>query len=87
MCFGGKNTPKPSKITQRDYEKEYDTYHSQPEQAQRRASRDKARDLLESKGLVSKGDGMDVDHIDRNPLNNSRSNLSIKPKSENRSRK
>jgi len=29
--------------------------------------------------------GMDVDHKDGNPLNNSRKNLKVKPKSANRS--
>ncbi len=75
MCYGGRN-----------YKKENDTYHSRPEQKANRASRNKARDLMIKAGLVSKGDGMEVDHLDRNPLNNSLSNLSIKTAKENKQR-
>ena len=37
-------------------------------------------------GVVRKGDGKDVDHKDRNPMNNSRKNLRAQPKSKNRGR-
>ncbi len=70
--------------SQRDYKHEYASYHSKPDQKKRRAKRNAARNLLVKKGRVRKGDGMDVDHKDRNPSNNSLSNLRIKSKSKNR---
>ena len=62
----------------RNYRKEYDNYHAKPTQKKRRAGRNKANNLVGKKG-------MDVDHKDGNPLNNSRKNLKVKPKSANRS--
>ena len=62
----------------RNYRKEYDRYHAKPVQKKRRAGRNKANNLVGKKG-------MDVDHKDGNPLNNSRKNLKVKPKSVNRS--
>lgn len=70
----------------RNYKKEYQEYHSKPEQVKRRAARNKARNLMIKKGKASKGDGRDVDHIDRNPNNNSLSNLRIQSKHVNRGR-
>lgn len=70
----------------RDYKKEYEKYHSKPEQKKRRAQRNKARALMERSGRVSKGDGKDVHHRDRNPRNNSRKNLAVTSRSYNRSR-
>tara|TARA_B110000908_G_scaffold106399_1_gene125240 strand:+ start:3427 stop:3744 length:318 start_codon:yes stop_codon:yes gene_type:complete len=49
------------------------------------ASRKAARRILEKKGIVTKGDGKDVDHQNRNPNDNSTANLKAKPKSVNRS--
>ena len=49
------------------------------------ASRKAARRKLKKTGAVSKGDGKDVDHKNRNPLDNSTKNLKAKPKSANRS--
>jgi hypothetical protein len=49
------------------------------------ASRKAARRKLEKTGAVSKGDGKDVDHKNRNPRDNSSKNLKAKPKSTNRS--
>jgi len=49
------------------------------------ASRKAARRKLEKTGAVSKGDGKDVDHKNRNPRDNSSKNLKAKPKSANRS--
>lgn len=47
----------------RDYKQEYAEFHSKPEQVKKRAQRVKARRMLEKEGVVSKGDGKDVDHI------------------------
>ena len=62
----------------RNYRQEYDRYHSSSNQKKRRAARNKANRLAGKKG-------MDVDHKDGNPLNNSRKTLKVKPKSANRS--
>lgn len=69
----------------RDYEKEYREYQGTPEQIKRRAGRNKARRLMIQKGKVRKGDGKDVDHKNKNTLDNRPSNLRIMPKSKNRS--
>ena len=71
----------------RDYKREYNSYHAKPTQKKNRAARNKARTLLSTTGRVRKGDGKDVDHKDRNPRNNSRSNLRVMSKSRNRTRK
>lgn len=70
----------------RDYKKEYKDYHSKPEQKKRRAGRNTARAKMVKAGKVSKGDGKDVDHKDRNPKNNSKKNLRVQSKKTNRSR-
>ena len=57
----------------RNYRKEYDNYHSKPEQRKNRSSRNKARRKLAKAGYSLKG--KDVDHKDGNPLNNGRKNL------------
>lgn len=67
----------------RNYRKEYDNYHSKPEQKKKRASRNAARAALKSGGVAVKG--KDVNHKDGNPLNNKRSNLSVTTKTANRS--
>ena len=69
----------------RDYGSEYRNYHSKPEQKKRRAGRNLARRIMKKK-LGSKINGKDIDHKYRNPNNNSLSNLSVKSKSNNRSR-
>jgi len=40
---------------------------------------------MEKAGRVRLGDGMDVDHKNTNPRDNSKGNLRVKPKSANRS--
>ena len=66
---------------ERNYKKEYDNYHSSPEQKKRRAARNKARrSLKDNKGIV----GKDVHHKDNNPLNNDKSNLSVVTQKYNR---
>lgn len=69
---------------ERDYKEEYRNYHSKPEQRKNRSKRVLARRLMMRIGRVKKGDGKDVDHKDGNPKNNSRSNLRVRDKSENR---
>lgn len=69
----------------RDYKKEYDNYHSSPEQKKRRASRNTARAKLMKSGKVSKGDGKDVTHRNGNPKDNKSGNLGVASKSNNRS--
>jgi hypothetical protein len=39
-----------------------EAYQERPEQVHKRVLRNKARRLMEKKGLVHKGDGKDVDH-------------------------
>lgn len=71
----------------RNYDKEYANYHSKPEQIANRTKRNAARTQLEKKGVVRKGDGMDVDH--KTPIakggGNGNGNLRAVPKSTNRS--
>jgi hypothetical protein len=72
-------------MIKRNYKKEYANYHSKPEQKKDRAGRNGARRMMKKKygnSLL----GRDVDHKDRNPRNNSMSNLRIQSKSINRSR-
>lgn len=69
----------------RNYASEYKNYQGTPEQIARRSSRNKARRQLMKEGKVKKGDGKDVDHKNSNPLKNSRSNLRVQTKSQNRS--
>ena len=63
---------------------EYKNYQSSPEQIANRAERNAA---LMKKGLVKKGDGLDVDH--KRPIvkggTNAPSNLRAVPASQNRS--
>jgi hypothetical protein len=71
----------------RDYKKEYANYQGKPEQIANRTDRNAARAQLAKKGVVRKGDGMDVDH--RTPIakggGNGAGNLHAVPKSANRS--
>ena len=69
----------------RDYASEYKNYHSKPEQKKNRAGRNLARRLMKKK-LGSSINGKDIDHKDKNPRNNSYSNLRVQSKSINRSR-
>ena len=69
----------------RDYGREYANYHSKPEQRKNRSSRNLARRLMKKKVGVKALKGKDIDHKDKNPRNNSRSNLRVRTKSRNRS--
>jgi len=72
-------------LAERDYRMEYDNYQGSKEQREKRSSRNKARRTMAAKGLVKLGDGNDVDHKDRNPLNNDVKNLRVQKKEKNRS--
>ena len=67
----------------RNYKKEYKNYHSKSEQVKNRQSRNKARRILKSKGVIVKG--KDVAHRNGNPKDNRISNLTVKLASKNRS--
>ena len=69
----------------RDYKSEYKNYHSKPKQKKDRAGRNGARIIMKKK-YGSSILGRDIDHKDRNPRNNSLSNLRVQSKSSNRSR-
>ena len=70
----------------RPYKKEYAQYDGTEAVKKKRAQRNKARRMLEREGVVSKGDGKDVDH--KQPLSKggatTRSNLKAVPASKNR---
>ena len=67
-------------LDERNYAKEYQNYHSRPEQIVRRSSRNKARRIMGDKTKI----GMDVGHKDNNPLNNDSKNLKNENPSKNR---
>lgn len=69
----------------RNYKKEYENYHSKPEQKKNRAARNAARAKLLKSGKVKKGDGKDVTHRNGNPRDNSSKNLGVLSASKNRS--
>tara|TARA_B100000029_G_C16700402_1_gene639179 strand:+ start:102 stop:494 length:393 start_codon:yes stop_codon:yes gene_type:complete len=56
----------------RNYKKEYENYHSRPEQKLRRAARNAAR-----RRFKDADSNLDVHHKDNNPLNNDLNNLSL----------
>lgn len=61
-------------------------YNATPENVKKRDMRNAARKKMAKAGLVSKGDGKDVDHIKpvRSGGTNARSNLRVLSKSKNR---
>ena len=71
--------------SKRNYKKEYKNYHSSKKQKENRAKRNAARNEKIKAGIVHKGDGKDVHHKDGNPKNNSKDNLAVVKKSNNRS--
>ena len=73
-------------MSERNYRKEYDNYHKKPEQRRRNDSRKAARRLMIKKHGKAKLAGKDIDHKDRDPSNNAKSNLRIQSKKANRSR-
>ena len=66
----------------RDYKREYAVRSK--EDRDNRQNRRIARRLIEKKLGTKAIQGKDVDHKDKNPKNNSRSNLRIRNKSSNR---
>ena len=68
----------------RNYKKEA-AWEDQPEQVAERVARNKARRHMIKAGKARKGDGMDVDHIDSNPLHNTKSNWRVISSSKNKS--
>ena len=71
----------------RNYKREYALSGAKPNEKKNRASRNKIRRKLTRTGIVRKGDGKDIDHIDKNPRNNSRGNIRVVAKKVNRARK
>ena len=71
----------------RNYKREYALSGAKPNEKKNRASRNKIRRKLTRTGAVRKGDGKDIDHIDKNPRNNSRGNIRVVSKRVNRARK
>ena len=71
----------PSQIRKMDH-----GYNATPENVKKRTQRNQARTKMAKAGLVSKGDGKDVDHIKpvRSGGSNARSNLRVISKSKNR---
>lgn len=73
-------------MSNRDYPKEYQTYHAKPEQKKKRAVRNAARREMIAEGRVKKGDGKDVGH--KVPLRrggtNAPKNLAVQTKQFNR---
>lgn len=64
-------------------------YNASEEQKTRRAQRNAARRTMEKEGKVRKGDGKEVDHVKhkaRGKLNNSKGNLRVIGRSENRAK-
>tara|TARA_Y100000782_G_C10124777_1_gene240257 strand:- start:89 stop:856 length:768 start_codon:yes stop_codon:yes gene_type:complete len=69
----------------RNYRKEYDNYHKQPEQRERNAGRLRARRLMVKMNKVKPFDKKDVHHKDNDPTNNDKKNLSVTTQKYNRS--
>ena len=61
-------------------------YNGSAAQKKNRASRNAARRAAEKAGKVRKGDGKDVDHKNMNPRDNSKGNLKVMNKSQNRAK-
>lgn len=71
----------------RNYKKEYEKYHSRPEQIANRTARTTARRQANAAGVTSKGDGTNIDH--KIPLSkggsNAKSNQRVVSASSNKS--
>jgi len=71
----------------RNYRDEYLKFHSSTASKKDRASRNKVRRAAERNGIVRKGDGRDIDHVNANPRDNRKENLRVVHKSVNRRKK
>jgi ribosomal protein S21 len=71
----------------RDYAKEYREFHGKPAEIAKRASRNAARKKMVEKLGADAVKGLDVNHRDQNPKNNSAKNLNLEKPSVNRARK
>jgi hypothetical protein len=69
----------------RDYKREYKLFHSKPEQLKRRAGRNNARRKMLRLGRVRKYSNSDIDHKNKNTLDNRLNNLRVISKFKNRS--
>ena len=82
---GQKRDPK-SHRTPGQIDRQVKGYNAKPGMVKKRMTNNSARRMMEKEGRVSKGDGKDVDH--KTPLRaggtNSKRNLRVIPKSENR---
>ncbi len=58
-------------------------WNATKEQRERRSSRNKARRLMINKGRISKNSSMEVDHSDKNAMNNGITNLKIRKRKAN----
>jgi len=74
-------------MTKRNYKKEYKNYHSKPKQIKNRASRNKARSIIKKIRGLKAINGKDIDHKNRNPMDNRLKNLRIRSIKLNRGRK
>ena len=74
------------KPTKAQYDKYYKKHHASKKAKLERASRNRARNQAISDGRASRGDGTEIDHKDRNPMNNSRKNTRVVSRKFNRSR-
>ena len=72
-------------MRKRNYRREYDRDHSSPAKIAQRSNRNKARRKVVKARGKSSVNGKDVDHKDRNPMNNSLKNLRVTYKYKNRS--
>ncbi len=68
----------------RNYAEEYAKYHGDPKQVSNRATRNAARSKMAKKGLVSKGDGKEVDHKKGVQKGNGDKNLRVVKRTVNR---
>jgi hypothetical protein len=74
-----------NKSTGRNYKREYASYQGKPEAIKKRTARDAARRTMQKKGVVRKGSGRDVHHVNANPYDNRPHNLRVVNRSANRS--
>ena len=68
----------------RDYKREYKIFHSKLKEKIRRAGRNCARRKMLRLGKVRKYSSMDINHKNRNTLDNRLSNLEVMSKHKNR---